>query len=148
MLRESTFILAFLAAGLCQAGEMRRETLTFSIGTNAAALTNITTKIAPGLIGKIDEILLDVPSGATGNVTVAIAPELSTMADRSIYTNEAIVADTLLVPVVQAKDITGTVISGVYQPFTMFNDAFKVTWSNAGAGGVTIKAIIKYSKGE
>ena len=144
----ATLFVAFACVASSHAGEQRRETLTFSIGTNAVALTNTTVQVASGLIGKIDEILLDVPTGATGNVTVAIAPELTTMADRSLYTNEAIEADAILYPVRQATSISGAPVSGVYDKFSLYNDTLKVTWINAGIGGVTIKAIIKYTKGE
>lgn len=146
MKRLLPFLAPLLLALSLHASEERRETVVVSVGTNAAqTTTNYLSKIT----GKINEVAVDlIGTGVTGDVAVVVMPELTTLATRPVYTNGAIVADTVVQPRVQCEDDAGAAISGVYDKIPLCNETLRVIWANGGATGITAKVVIKYEKGE
>jgi len=143
MRRLTMLVALMLTAGLCMAGDQRRETITVNVGTNAA---DTATNVLSGITGDIDEILIDLISGPTGSVVIAVVPELTTLSARNVYTNTALTADAVLRPKVQGTDVGGAVISGEYDKIRLYNEGLRVTWASDNSTGLVGKVIIKISK--
>lgn len=144
MKRLTPFLVTVFLTLSLHAAEERRELVTINVGTNASQTATI---LLPNITGKINEVSIDViGTGATGDVSIVVMPELSTMDAVPIYTNATLAADITTQPRLQCEDDAGTAISGVYDKFNLYRDTIRVIWANGGATGVTVNAVIKYEK--
>lgn len=140
-------LIAFSLACACMAGELRREVSSIAVGTNTVQAT---TNYVSGISGKINEILVDViGTGSTGNLSIVVVPELTTMDVRTLYTNVVIDADVIMEPRIQGTALaTGAAISGVYDRLALYNETIRIIWTNAGTTNAKCNVVIKYDKGE
>jgi len=125
-------------------GDVGREILTVTSGTNAA--TAVSDSVST-IRGKILEIYIDMATATTGTVTVAIDPELTTMADIVLLTKGTNTADVIARPRFDSTDTAGTALTDdPPNPFVCIGDVVKLTGSSFNSTGVVIKAVIKYEK--
>ncbi|MBU4246980.1 MAG: hypothetical protein KKD14_01280 [Verrucomicrobia bacterium] len=122
-----------------------RQILTVTTGTNATATVTDTNTTARGYIDQID---IDVVTAATtGTVSVAVIPELSTMANVVLVTETNANSDLTYRPRFDDTDTSGTALtSDPPGRLLICGDTIMLTVSNASATGIVFKAVLKYEK--
>ena len=143
--------MCILAAGLLAcasiviAGDVDREvlTVTSTLADKDALVTNSTTKVR----GEIREIMIDLTTATTADVSVVISPELSTMSDINLYTANGITADVVVEPakVPNLSDGTATSTNAVV-PYVVVGETIRLICENFSSTGQVVKAVIKYEK--
>jgi len=147
-MKRAWLTIAVLAAIGCAAhgGELRREIISVTSGTNAAA--TVTTTNA-NIRGWIDTIDLDVvTAGTTGTLTVARSPELSTMASVTLATKTACAADLSFRPRFDGTDTAGSALTNDDPwPYAIVGETVTLTLVDCNATNITFKAVVKYQMG-
>ena len=126
------------------ARNLKRKILTITSGTNTGA--TLTDSFSDR--GYIEEIRIDVvTAGATGSMSVAINPELSTMADIPLVDMTSFAADAIYKPARYLTDTAGTEFTN--QPpvrYSFCGDEILMTITNASDSNLTFKVVILYSE--
>jgi len=140
-------IIGILAVGLLASaafgGDLQKQTRTVTAtATNKA--TAVTASFS-GIRGKILEIRVDLATATTGTVVVAVNPELSTMADITLYTGTAITSDVVNRTTFPVDQPDGT-DRAAFVPFVSIGDEITATVSNFDATSKVVNVEIIYSK--
>jgi len=106
--------------------------------------TDTTTRLR----GYIEVIDIDmVNAGQTGNVSVVVDPERTTMSDVNIATNPVVTADQTFRPRFDSTSVGGAALTGdPPNRYLVFGDTVKLVVTNSFPTGSVWKAVIKYQK--
>jgi len=144
MKRILTILAGLLLAYPLLGKDYDREVLSVTSGTNASAAVSASTANVRGVI---EEIYIDLTTATTGTVSVVLDPELSTMANITLYSGSAITNDKVLKPTFVTHDSAGaTNADWDRAPIVCVGDKITLTASAFNATNKNIKAVIKYSK--
>lgn len=146
-MRKAKYITVALGLMACVslvlAGEVDRVKLSVtSSATDAtAAVTNTSTKIR----GRILEVMVDLGTATTGDVTVAVSPELSTMSNINLFDADDVVADTVKRPHFPVHNAAGSATNTVV-PYVCIGESVSLIVENFDTTSVVVNAVIKYEK--
>ena len=142
MRKLSLLIGAVVMVAACAAfGAPRWQTVSIATTTNAFGSTTVTD-----ISGYIDEIVLELPSGAlTGTVAVAVTPPVGSAITLA---SKAITATTLVRPRLDATDAAGSAVTGDETwRYLSFGDSIACSVTTANVTGKVWRVWIKWDDG-
>lgn len=137
-------VLLLAVSVSASAGGFGREIITVT-----ATATNAATLVSDGVSinGEILQVWVDLTTATNVDVTVSIDPELVTMDDIVLYTDDDVDADQILLPRRDGTDAAGAALADDPPwPLASIGDSVKLTCENFDAVDKIVKAVIIYRK--